>query len=84
MMTAYEIAKRLGRKDPSYIYKVLKGKRRPSAVLAKQIEEISQGQHRFQDLRPDLVKIFEEVEMKLHPNDHRQTGFSRDCPSPVE
>ena len=61
MTTAYQIAKLLKR-DPSMLYKVKLGKRRPSPELALQIDALKIDGWRFADLRPDLVEIVRRVE----------------------
>ncbi len=56
MVTAYQIAKILGR-DPSLLYKIKRGERRASPTLAMAIDALQIPGWRFQDLRPDLVEI---------------------------
>jgi len=60
MVTAYQIAKILGR-DPSLLYKIKRGERRASPSLAMAIDSLQIPGWRFQDLRPDLVEIVEKV-----------------------
>ncbi len=60
MVTAYQIAKKLGR-DPSLLYKIKRGERRASPTLAMAIDSLQIQGWRFQDLRPDLVEIVERA-----------------------
>lgn len=60
MVTAYQIAKILGR-DPSLLYKIQRGERRASPSLAMAIDSLKITGWRFQDLRPDLVEMVEKV-----------------------